>query len=218
MNINKSHFDWLKIIKEDPELTPYAKYIAFYLSSFMTKERQVAWPSQKRMSYEMGIGLTTIKKHIGILIENGYLVMTKSRDLHNNKWQYNIYEPDIPTKVVDNFIENHSRQPTPLEKVQPSGVECTAASRPNYSRQATTNIQENKQRKIQGPTVDEVRDYCLERSNGIDPQYFLDYYTSNGWMRGKTKIKDWKACVRTWEKNNKTKTVSNEPLVGAFPR
>ena len=56
------------------------------------------------------------------------------------------------------------------------------------------------------PAVEEVAAYCEERGNGINPQKFVDYYTSNGWMRGKTKIKDWRACVRTWEgKNNEKK-------------
>lgn len=49
------------------------------------------------------------------------------------------------------------------------------------------------------PSVEEVAAYCRERGNGIDPQEFVDHYTANGWVRGKTKIKDWKACVRTWE-------------------
>ena len=49
------------------------------------------------------------------------------------------------------------------------------------------------------PTVDEVRAYCQGRQNGVDPQRFVDYYTSNGWMVGKNKMKDWKAAVRTWE-------------------
>lgn len=53
------------------------------------------------------------------------------------------------------------------------------------------------------PTVDEVRDYCIERGNGIDPQRFIDHYTSNGWMVGKNKMKDWKAAVRTWEQREK---------------
>ena len=53
------------------------------------------------------------------------------------------------------------------------------------------------------PTVDEVRAYCLERGNGIDPQRFIDHYTSNGWMVGKNKMKDWKAAVRTWEQREK---------------
>lgn len=50
------------------------------------------------------------------------------------------------------------------------------------------------------PTVDEVQEYCLQRGNAVDAERFVDHYTANGWMRGKTKIKDWKACVRTWEK------------------
>ena len=54
------------------------------------------------------------------------------------------------------------------------------------------------------PTVDEVRDYCLERGNSVDPQRFVDYYSSNGWMVGKTKMKDWKAAVRTWEQREKS--------------
>jgi hypothetical protein len=55
------------------------------------------------------------------------------------------------------------------------------------------------------PTVEQVAEYCLERNNGIDPQRFVDYYTSNGWMVGKNKMKDWKAAVRTWEKNTASK-------------
>ncbi len=55
------------------------------------------------------------------------------------------------------------------------------------------------------PTVADVADYCQQRANGIDPEYFVDYYSTRGWMIGKNKIKDWKACVRTWERNQKTK-------------
>jgi hypothetical protein len=53
------------------------------------------------------------------------------------------------------------------------------------------------------PTVDEVRAYCQDRQNGVDPQRFVDYYSSNGWMVGKNKMKDWKAAVRTWEQKDK---------------
>lgn len=56
------------------------------------------------------------------------------------------------------------------------------------------------------PTVSEVREYCLERHNNIDAECFVDFYTGKGWMIGKNKIKDWKACVRTWEKNRENKS------------
>ena len=52
------------------------------------------------------------------------------------------------------------------------------------------------------PSLEEVTAYCRERGNGVDAQVFIDHYTANGWMRGKSKIRDWRACVRTWEKNN----------------
>ena len=53
------------------------------------------------------------------------------------------------------------------------------------------------------PTVDEVQAYCDERGNDVDAQRFVDYYTARGWRLGKnTPVKDWKACVRTWERNS----------------
>jgi hypothetical protein len=51
------------------------------------------------------------------------------------------------------------------------------------------------------PTVEEVAKYCRERCNSVVAQQWHDHYTSNGWMVGKNKMKDWKAAVRTWEKN-----------------
>ncbi len=51
------------------------------------------------------------------------------------------------------------------------------------------------------PSLEEIAAYCRERANGIDAQHFLDYYTANGWVQGKGKpIRDWKATVRTWER------------------
>lgn len=61
-------------------------------------------------------------------------------------------------------------------------------------------------KRFVAPTVEEVSKYCDERCNNIDAQNFVDHYVANGWMRGKAKVKDWKACVRTWEKNSKPNT------------
>jgi hypothetical protein len=50
------------------------------------------------------------------------------------------------------------------------------------------------------PTLDEVKAYCQERNNSVDPEKWYDFYESKGWMIGKNKMKDWKAAVRTWER------------------
>lgn len=51
------------------------------------------------------------------------------------------------------------------------------------------------------PTLEEVTAYCHERKNDVDPEQWMDHYTSNGWKVGKSKMVDWKAAVRTWEKS-----------------
>lgn len=61
------------------------------------------------------------------------------------------------------------------------------------------------------PSVEDVRAYCLERNNGIDAEQFIDYYTAQGWRVGKNPMKDWKACVRTWEKRRTETTALTVP-------
>lgn len=61
------------------------------------------------------------------------------------------------------------------------------------------------------PTVEEVRAYCLERGNGIDPSLFVDFYEARGWTAGRGKMRNWKAAVRTWEKRNDSATEVNQP-------
>jgi predicted phage replisome organizer len=53
------------------------------------------------------------------------------------------------------------------------------------------------------PTLEEVQAYCKERNNNVDAERWYNFYTSKGWMIGKNKMKDWKAAVRTWEKQDK---------------
>ena len=67
-----------------------------------------------------------------------------------------------------------------------------------------------KPRKFTPPSIEEVRDYCLERMNNVDPEKFIDFYESKGWMVGKNKMKDWRAAVRTWERTA-TKPTSEAP-------
>ena len=53
------------------------------------------------------------------------------------------------------------------------------------------------------PSVEDVREYCKEKGYNVDPERFVDYYTSNGWKVGRNPMKDWKAAARTWAKKEK---------------
>ncbi len=85
----------------------------------------------------------------------------------------------------------------------------TPAHVPAFIPKLTSEHKQNDDRKeekqtivrFRKPTVSEIADYCISRHNGIDPQRFYDYQEARGWMIGRSKMKDWKAAVRTWERN-----------------
>ena len=74
---------------------------------------------------------------------------------------------------------------------------------PNISKDKLSkdNSIVSDRKRFTAPTKEEVIAYCKERGNRVDPERFIDYYTSNGWKVGKNPMKDWKAAVRTWERS-----------------
>jgi len=101
--------------------------------------------------------------------------------------------------------KNGSKGGNPLLSVGGS-VEGLVNQKPNQlpedeNENAGANRKATRSKSFTPPTVDEVRSYCQERGNSVDPELFVDFYTSKEWMVGKNKMKDWKAAVRTWEKS-----------------
>lgn len=135
-------------------------------------------------------GKATIRSTLKELMDFGYLVRTRNRDEKGilRDYVYTIYEEptcDYPT----------------LDKP-------TLENRNTYKELNNKELNNKKENiyikeKFKKPTLEEVEKYCLERKNGINAQKFIDFYESKGWMIGKNKMKDWKACVRTWENKDK---------------
>ena len=81
----------------------------------------------------------------------------------------------------------------------------------NYTDNTNINItntnltDSNNKVRFKKPTLDDVKNYCILRQNNIDAEAFVDFYESKNWQIGKNKMKDWKACVRTWERREAKK-------------
>ena len=87
----------------------------------------------------------------------------------------------------------------------------------NLSATNLTSINKNKEIKIINklftiPMISEVESYCLERKNNIEAESFINFYDSKGWMVGKNKMKDWRACIRTWEMREKKKPMKTSKI------
>lgn len=76
---------------------------------------------------------------------------------------------------------------------------------------------EKRSTRFTPPSPDEVQRYCDERHNGIVGSEFCDFYASKGWMIGKTRMKDWKAAIRTWErKRQEIRAAAQDKFAGAI--
>ena len=110
---------------------------------------------------------------------------------------------NIPVdKPAQETVDAPANLPTNMRTNQP-----TNAPDYIYKTKIETKLKDNigetsKNKQFVPPSFEEVSAYCMERKNDVDPQRWMDHYTSNGWMVGRSKMKDWKAAVRTWERNN----------------
>ena len=102
--------------------------------------------------------------------------------------------------------EKSETDSTECEAMRNDATECeamrnmptTTPTTTTATTTATTTTTRERER-FAPPTLDEVAAYCRERGNQVDAQRFIDHYTSNGWLVGKNRMKDWRAAVRTWE-------------------
>ena len=94
---------------------------------------------------------------------------------------------------------------------QPKGVEKIP---PDIEIEKEKDIEKESKplKRFTAPTLEDVKAYCEERKNNVDAERFINYYTANGWKVGKNPMKDWKAAVRSWERNDfgKPKTAETE--------
>ena len=75
-----------------------------------------------------------------------------------------------------------------------------------YQRYTENSIDKNSIGEcISTPTLEDVREYCKERNNDVNPDRFYNYYTARGWKIGHNiNMADWRAAIRMWEVNKKS--------------
>jgi hypothetical protein len=107
-------------------------------------------------------------------------------------------------------------------------MDSTCKACENHSENVNVNINDNEiiskeiggagGKRFKKPTVEEVNAYCLERQNNIDPEYFVDYYESTGWVIGKSQkpMKDWKSTIRQWEQQDKNSRAKPQSQAAVF--
>lgn len=99
----------------------------------------------------------------------------------------------VANSIITNVIRDAKKREKRIIASQNNGAR---GGRPSKTR---TKPEKPDTPKVVKPTLQEIKDYCSERKNRVNPEKFFDHYESNGWKVGKNSMKNWKAAVRKWE-------------------
>lgn len=146
----------------------------------------------------------SIFKDLGLIdvLDNGAIYMLdiqnfigKGSSEADRKREYRQRIETDRTNVQTNLRQISEKSPPEIEIELEKDIEIEKEI--HSSAKSTTT----KRKRFEKPTLSQITQYCLERNNNVNAEQFYDYYESNGWKVGKNSMKDWKACVRTWERN-----------------
>ena len=106
---------------------------------------------------------------------------------------------------------------------EPTNDATNAPTKPLPERERDREVdkegvkEKRKAARFRAPSPAEVSEYAQQyaatknidlRAIDFDPEYFCDYYESNGWHVGKQPMKSWKATVRRWLRTSKPRNGS----------
>lgn len=209
------HGGWVKLMRatvSDPLLNKDPEHLALWIhllcnaayepaNALLGGKLIVLQPGQfttgrKQLSVNSGISESKVERILKAF-ENAHLIgqqMTnKNRLISILSWSKIQDGEQQDGQQMDNHRTTIGQQSDTLEETKNSRKQEDRADKPPRSR-------------FVPPSVDTVLTYCRERKNSVDAERFVNFYQAKGWMVGKSKMKDWKAAVRTWEQ----KAVTNQ--------
>ncbi len=135
-----------------------------------------------------------LSKKFLLAFENGVIVI--------KHWRINNYlrnDRYVPTKYGEEKAQLGTDENGAYTMSKPVGIPSNGIPRLGKDRLCKDRLIESSTH----PTLEEVKAYCAERGNKVDPERWYDYYKANGWKVGRAPMKDWKASVRNWERTEK---------------
>lgn len=156
-------------------------------------------------------------------IEYTVFCLVKPQIDANNKRYENGKKGGRPQKPSDNQEKPSDNQE--ITKPKPNNNQTVTTPEPNVYvnvndnvnvKKKDTSVSKEKASRFIPPTLEDIKAYCEEKGYKLDCDRFLDYYTANGWMVGKNKMKDWRACVRNWARKDSSGCAEYPTKVSKF--
>lgn len=175
--------------------------VVFY-RSFWEAIKQL--PEKERLESLTAIleyGLDEIEPKSAGVASAMFLMAKPQIDANNRRYQNGTKggRPVTKPEPNNNLESNYNK---------PSDNQTITKAKPKEKDKEKDNVNDNNKKTFTPPSVSDVSDYCTLNGYGIDPESFVDFYASKGWMVGKNKMKDWKASVRTWVRSQRQESTA----------
>lgn len=178
------------------------------------------WTSQETMAeWCGGISTRAVRDILQNLITKK--LITKKECLNKNvKYSYKVVEivPELSSNEQEVFstqqenfsggdrnffpvVQELSSGNNKIDNIYDNKIDNKTIKEKKEIKEKKKYLPETKERVFKKPSVEEISSYCQERNNNINPEQFYDYYEANGWKINRNPMKDWKATVRNWERN-----------------
>ena len=168
------------------DITPNAKLLYAEITALL-QMNGVCFASNQYFSKLYNKNKVTISRWISELKRNGFIKIS---------FTYKEGSKEIANRYIQICYEGISKNDKEV---------LTKMLKNNNTINNNNTTYSNSKGRFKKPTLDEVKNYCILRKNNIDAEAFIDFYESKNWQIGKNKMKDWKACVRTWERRETKK-------------
>lgn len=183
------------------ELSLQEKVVLVEIDSLEDKEKG-CYASNKYFANFFKLSPGRISQIITNLIDKDYIevkYITKGKEIKER--QIRIKRPPYPlVRKLNTYLENDDRG---IKKTKEGYLENAKENNIPINNIKNNNKEVNKNT----PTLEEIKDYCLNvRHNKVDYKKFYDYFTEGNWVDSKgNKVKNWKQKIITWEKNTTDK-------------
>lgn len=152
--------------------------------------------SEVKLADRWGWSRTKVRRFLEILENDSMIVVKKDSK-----------------KTALNIVNFSIFQDVDSEKEQQKNIKKTSEKHQKNTNKNEEECIKNEEEVYRGgkpkrttfipPSLEEIENYCLEKGYRIEAERFIDYYTSNGWMVGRNKMKDWRAAVRNWMRKDR---------------
>ena len=148
--------------------------------------------------------LITKKECLNKNVKYSYKVVEIVPELSSNEQEVFSTQPELSSGGDRNFfpvVQELSSGNNKIDNIYDNKIDNKTIKEKKEIKEKKKDLPETKERVFKKPSVEEISSYCQERNNNINPEQFYDYYEANGWKINRNPMKDWKATVRNWERN-----------------